>query len=140
MRVENSDAGNQPLTLDPQPSTPNAMRLAMHIRILWDMSTTAAVVGASGYAGGELIRILDAHPGFTLELLVAHSRAGETLAAVHPHLTGGDRELVLFDIESCADADVVFLALPPPPAPVTRSCGVCRLWSACDGEQHERPP
>lgn len=76
------------------------------------MSTNVAVVGASGYAGGELIRILDAHPAFSLELLVAHSRAGETLGAVHPNLSGRDRELVAFEIERCSDLDLVFLAMP----------------------------
>lgn len=76
------------------------------------MSTTAAVVGASGYAGGELIRILDDHPGFDLELLAAHTLAGESLASVHPNLMGGDRVLVPFDADECGDIDVVFLALP----------------------------
>ncbi len=73
---------------------------------------TAAVLGASGYAGGELIRFLDGHPGFTIAYLGAHSKAGMRLGDVHPHLTGGDRVLDPFDAASVAEADVVFMALP----------------------------
>ena len=38
-----------------------------------------AILGASGYAGGELVRLLDAHPGFTPTFLGAHNQAGKTL-------------------------------------------------------------
>ncbi len=74
------------------------------------MSFSAAVLGASGYAGGELVRLLDGHPEFDLVYLGAHSRAGATLASVHPHLPGGER--VLGRIDDVPATDVVFLALP----------------------------
>lgn len=73
---------------------------------------TAAVLGASGYAGGELIRFLDGHPGFTVSFLGAHTNAGEPLGAVHPQLSGGDRLLEAFDESVVGLADVVFMALP----------------------------
>ncbi len=73
---------------------------------------TAAVLGASGYAGGELIRFLDAHPGFIVSYLGANSRVGELLASVHPHLSGGDRRLEAFDVDAVGLADIVFMALP----------------------------
>lgn len=73
---------------------------------------TAAVLGASGYAGGELIRLLDAHPSIELVYLGAHSREGTRLADVHPNLTGGERILGSLDPASAAGVDVVFLALP----------------------------
>lgn len=76
------------------------------------MTTTAAVVGASGYGGGELIRFLDAHPEFSTGILGAHSKAGSTLGQVHPHLAGGNRELVSFEPDRFAEVDVAFLALP----------------------------
>lgn len=77
------------------------------------MQMQVAVLGASGYAGGELIRILDAHPGFQPTFLGAHSRAGRPLAEVHPHLAGGDRVLQPNDPELLGDeTDLVFLALP----------------------------
>ncbi len=76
------------------------------------MGITAAVVGASGYAGGELVRLLDAHPVFELTWLGAHSRAGETLREVHPHLGGGDRRLALTDPEAIPAVEAAFLALP----------------------------
>jgi N-acetyl-gamma-glutamyl-phosphate reductase len=73
----------------------------------------ASVAGASGYAGGELLRLIAAHPGIELAALAAGGRAGEPLAAVHPNLAGlGDRMLVETDPATLADADVVFLALP----------------------------
>lgn len=76
------------------------------------MAATAAVFGASGYAGGELVRLLDAHPVFELVHLGAHSRAGSPLASVHPQLGGGDRILGENDPDVLDDVDVVFLALP----------------------------
>ena len=73
---------------------------------------TAAILGASGYAGGELIRFLDAHPSIELIHLGAHSKAGRRLGEVHPHLEGGDRLLGTIDPDDVPDVDVVFLALP----------------------------
>jgi N-acetyl-gamma-glutamyl-phosphate reductase len=73
---------------------------------------TAAVLGASGYAGGELIRFLDAHPSFDVVFIGAHSTAGQKLSAVHPHLSGGDRVLQSLDSPLSHDVDVAFLALP----------------------------
>ncbi len=73
---------------------------------------TTAVLGASGYGGGELIRFLDNHPEFSVELLTAHSNAGAALSDVHPHLGGGDRRLEAFDPDRFVDIDVAFLAMP----------------------------
>jgi N-acetyl-gamma-glutamyl-phosphate reductase len=69
------------------------------------------IVGASGYAGGELIRLVDAHPGLELVFIGAHRRAGESLGSVHPHLSGGERTLERLDALESADIDLVFLAL-----------------------------
>jgi N-acetyl-gamma-glutamyl-phosphate reductase len=69
-----------------------------------------AILGASGYAGGELIRILDAHPVFDVVFLGAHSNAGQVLKDVHPHLTGGER--VLHPIDVVDDVELAFLSLP----------------------------
>ncbi len=80
-----------------------------HMRIIWLMKV--AVLGASGYAGGELVKLLDAHRHFEVAALGAHSQAGKRLADVHPHLGGGDRNLVPLDTD-LGDADLVFLALP----------------------------
>jgi len=74
---------------------------------------TAAVAGASGYAGGELLRLLEGHPDFEIGPLAARGRAGEPLGSVHPNLTTlADRSLVTTDAATLTDADVVFLALP----------------------------
>ena len=73
---------------------------------------TAAILGASGYAGGELIRFLDGHPRFEVSYLGANAKAGRTLASVHPQLRGGFRRLETFDVDRVGSTDVVFMALP----------------------------
>src|SRR5450631_2546792 len=77
------------------------------------MGMSAAVVGASGYAGGELLRLLAAHPDLSVDVLTASSNAGELVTSVHPHLpqfAGQVFEAV--DVAALGAADVVFLALP----------------------------
>jgi N-acetyl-gamma-glutamyl-phosphate reductase len=77
------------------------------------MSYSVAVAGASGYAGGELLRLLAAHPDFTVTTVTAHQNAGQPLAAVQPHLRSlAHLELVATTPENLAGHDVVFLALP----------------------------
>ena len=76
------------------------------------MGMRVAVAGASGYAGGELLRLLAGHPELDVVVAAAGSRAGEPLAAVHPQLAGLDLALVPTEPATLADADVVFLALP----------------------------
>lgn len=76
------------------------------------MGHRIGIVGASGYAGGELIRLVDAHPGLELVFIGAHSRAGESLASVHPHLSGGERILSRFEGLDAVEVDLAFLALP----------------------------
>lgn len=77
--------------------------------------TSVAVAGASGYAGGELLRYLAQHPRFDLTAACAAGRAGETLGAVHPGFAGSAwAGLVLEQAtpQVLGDADLVFLALP----------------------------
>ncbi|MFI0981737.1 N-acetyl-gamma-glutamyl-phosphate reductase [Streptomyces sp. NPDC021093] len=77
------------------------------------MVVRAAVAGASGYAGGELLRLLLAHPEVEIGALTGHSNAGQTLGAVQPHLGPlADRILEPTTPEVLAGHDVVFLALP----------------------------
>lgn len=73
----------------------------------------AAVVGASGYAGGEILRLLLAHPHVEIGDLAAASSAGTLLREHHPHLHPlAARELVPVDLDALARHDAVFLALP----------------------------
>ncbi len=73
----------------------------------------AAVAGASGYAGGELLRLLLGHPAVEIGSLTAGANAGETLGSLQPHLTPlADRELAETSAATLAGHDVVFLALP----------------------------
>lgn len=76
------------------------------------MSFSVAVIGASGYAGGEVVRFIDDHPAFDLVHLGAHSKQGGLLSEVHPHLRGGDRSLGSNDLDDIGDVDIAFLALP----------------------------
>jgi N-acetyl-gamma-glutamyl-phosphate reductase len=77
------------------------------------MTHTVAVAGASGYAGGELLRLLLAHPEVEIGILTAGSNAGETLGGLQPHLVPlADRVLQETSAETLSGHDVVFLALP----------------------------
>lgn len=74
---------------------------------------TAALAGASGYAGGEILRLLIAHPEIEIGALTAGSNAGQRLGALQPHLVPlADRVLQETTAEVLGGHDVVFLALP----------------------------
>ena len=81
------------------------------------MTVVAAVVGASGYAGGELLRLLSGHPDLRIGCLLGSSSAGKRVGEIHRHLpTLADHEIEPIEsgLESgeLLGADVVFLALP----------------------------
>ncbi|MFC7307771.1 N-acetyl-gamma-glutamyl-phosphate reductase [Streptomyces monticola] len=77
------------------------------------MAVRAAVAGASGYAGGELLRLLLGHPGVEIGALTGNSNAGQRLGALQPHLLPlADRILEPTTAEVLAGHEVVFLALP----------------------------
>lgn len=74
---------------------------------------TAAVAGASGYAGGEILRLLLAHPHIEIGAVCAAGNAGSRLGEHHRHLTPlADRTLEPTSLEVLAGHDLVFLALP----------------------------
>ena len=71
------------------------------------------VVGASGYAGGELLRLLAGHPEFEAAVITAGSNAGEEITSVHPQLSQyAGRKFVETDAANLAGLDLVFTALP----------------------------
>ncbi|BBX70328.1 N-acetyl-gamma-glutamyl-phosphate reductase [Mycolicibacterium psychrotolerans] len=80
--------------------------------------TSVAVAGASGYAGGEILRLLLGHPAYadgrlTLGALTAAASAGTAIGDHHPHLLPlADRVLALTELDALNGHDVVFLALP----------------------------
>ncbi|WP_370381131.1 N-acetyl-gamma-glutamyl-phosphate reductase [Catenulispora sp. GAS73] len=77
------------------------------------MTYTAAVAGATGYAGGELLRLLLGHPDFQIGALTAGASAGSRLGEHQPHLAPlADRVVADTTAEVLAGHDVVFLALP----------------------------
>ncbi|NMR31045.1 N-acetyl-gamma-glutamyl-phosphate reductase [Crystallibacter degradans] len=77
------------------------------------MTFSVAVSGASGYAGGEVLRLLASHPEVSIGAITAHSNAGSRLGSLQPHLhTLAERELTETTVENLAGHDVVFLALP----------------------------
>ena len=77
------------------------------------MTISVAVSGASGYAGGEVLRLLAGHPSVTIGAITAHSNAGSRLGELQPHLHAlADRVLADTTVENLAGHDVVFLALP----------------------------
>jgi len=77
------------------------------------MSVSVAIAGASGYAGGELLRLLEFHPEFDVRTVAASSKAGIPIRSVHPHLFAWRDEMFSeTDPTVLAQHDLVFLALP----------------------------
>ena len=101
--VESTIAADRPH--DPVPGTAAAAgyraRLGDPVRV--------AIVGATGYVGSELIRLLALHPNVRIVGLVGRERHGDPIGGIHPHLA--TRDLLVYDTVP-ADADAVFLALP----------------------------
>jgi N-acetyl-gamma-glutamyl-phosphate reductase len=77
-------------------------------------SRKVGVLGASGFVGGELLRLLAGHPEFDLVVASGDSQAGRSVAEVHPHLAARypDLTLAATDATAADGLDVVFLALP----------------------------
>ncbi len=77
------------------------------------MGYRVAIAGASGYAGGEVLRLVSAHPDLELVAVTAHGNVGQLVGELHPHLRS---VAALRFAETTADAldgaDLVFLALP----------------------------
>lgn len=83
------------------------------ICIVIRMTMSVAIAGASGYVGGEILRVFSGHPELEFGSLTAHTSAGDPLSAHHPHLRGlADRTIVPTTPEAFSGHDVVVLALP----------------------------
>lgn len=77
------------------------------------MTFQVAVAGCTGYAGGEVLRLLLGHPEVTIGNLTAHSSAGQRLGDLQPHLLPlAERDVLATTPENLRGHDVVFLALP----------------------------
>ena len=77
------------------------------------MTLTAAVAGASGYAGGEVLRLLASHPDITVTTVTAASSAGSRLGDIHPHIAPlADLRIENTTAGILAGHDLVVLALP----------------------------
>ena len=78
------------------------------------MGVRVAVAGASGYAGGELLRLIDTHPDLELGPVTAHASAGAAVTDLHPHLASlAGLTFEPTEPARLATADLVFLALQP---------------------------
>ncbi len=72
-----------------------------------------AILGASGYVGGELLRLLSCHPELRAAKLFGDSKAGQALGAVHPHLAAAYADATVEKFDGDLDGiDLVFAALP----------------------------
>lgn len=77
------------------------------------MTFSVAVAGASGNAGGELLRLISKHPNLELTTVTASSSVGQRVGAIHPDLVDyEDRLFVATEAQLLAGHDIVFLALP----------------------------
>lgn len=76
-------------------------------------AVSVSIVGASGYSGAELVRILARHPNVTIQTLFANTSAGKRLDDVYPWFRGlVDKSFEPFTIEAASQSDLVFVALP----------------------------
>ncbi|HEY7010726.1 MAG TPA: N-acetyl-gamma-glutamyl-phosphate reductase [Jatrophihabitantaceae bacterium] len=77
------------------------------------MGYRIAIAGASGYAGGELLRLACAHPDLDVGAVTAHGNAGERVGEIHPNLRSvADLVFAETTPDALRDADAVFFALP----------------------------
>jgi N-acetyl-gamma-glutamyl-phosphate reductase len=80
------------------------------------MGMRVAVAGASGYAGGELLRLLAGHPDLEVGAVTAATSAGKPVTEIHPNLTGhpafDGRDFQVTDASTLGDAELIFMALP----------------------------
>mgnify|MGYP000058844777 CR=1 FL=1 len=77
------------------------------------MTHNIAIIGASGYTGAELIRLIATHPTMRIAALAANSKAGQSMAQVFPHLRHLDLpELVTWEQIDFSQIDLCFCALP----------------------------
>jgi N-acetyl-gamma-glutamyl-phosphate reductase len=77
------------------------------------MTHKIAIIGASGYTGAELIRLIATHPSMEIVALAANSKAGQSMAQVFPHLRHLDLpELVTWEQIDFSGVDLCFCALP----------------------------
>ena len=112
MRASNSGSMSGVVTLRPVMHRYAQCGIVMHMSNT-RMSHTVAVAGATGYAGGELLRLLLAHPAFEVGALTAHSSVGDRLGQHHPHLVPlADRVIQDTTPDALAGHDVIVLALP----------------------------
>ncbi|MFV0285655.1 MAG: N-acetyl-gamma-glutamyl-phosphate reductase [Demequina sp.] len=107
------------------------------------MALKVAVSGASGYVGGEVLRVFSEHPDVEFGALTAHSSAGDRLGVHQPHLRLlAEREIVETSVETLAGHDVVVLALPHgtsgaiaaqlPPETLVLDCGADHRLASAD--------
>lgn len=75
------------------------------------MGHQVGIVGASGYGGVELVRLIDGHPELEVAVVAAHSQAGAPVSSLFPNLPG-DRVFDAVEVDRLADLDLVFLATP----------------------------
>jgi N-acetyl-gamma-glutamyl-phosphate reductase len=80
------------------------------------MGIRVAVAGASGYAGGELLRLLAGHPDLEIAAVSAGSSAGKPITSIHPNLTGhpafDGKNFDVTTADTLRDAELIFMALP----------------------------
>lgn len=79
------------------------------------MAASVGIVGASGYGGAELLRLLEGHPAIDATVVAAASQAGEPVADLYPNLAD-ERRFVPVDVDALAGLDLVFLATPQGPS------------------------
>lgn len=76
-----------------------------------DLPLTAAIIGGSGYTGGELLRLLIQHPNVDVSSITSRKYLGKPVTRAHPNLRGAT-QLKFSDAQDVSKVDLLFLALP----------------------------
>ncbi|KAI4318388.1 hypothetical protein MLD38_032098 [Melastoma candidum] len=94
-------------------STPPSLRLAGQSRVKPQKDVRIAVLGASGYTGSEIVRLLANHPNFGITVMTADRKAGQSIGTVFPHLSTQDLpNMVAIADADFSEVDAVFCCLP----------------------------
>lgn len=100
------------------------MHVCVNTHTLGCMGASVAVLGASGFAGGEILRYLEVHPAIEVVTVSASSKAGESIGNVLPHVAGVGLSFAPLEEAAGSHADVTFSCLPsgalPPVDPSDR--------------------
>lgn len=94
-------------------SSPSTVKLAKETKQNLKEIVRVGILGASGYTGAEMVRLLASHPNFSITMMTADRKAGQSIGSVFPHLITQDLpDMIAIKDADFSDVDAVFCCLP----------------------------